>query len=155
MRYNKGRINGGGHMNSRLNPYINFADTARQAMTFYQEVFGGELTLDTFEEYGMSEDPADADRIMHAALTTDNGTTIMAADTPRSLPAPMPGATMSLSLSGTDEAELRGYWDKLSDGGKITMQLAPQIWGDVFGMCVDKFGIHWMINITGAGVESA
>jgi PhnB protein len=142
-------------MNSRLNPYINFADTARQAMAFYKEVFGGELTLNTFEEYGMAEDPADADKIMHAALTTDNGTVIMAADTPHSLPAPVPGTTMSLSLSGTDEAELRGYWDKLSDGGKITMQLAPQIWGDIFGMCVDKFGIHWMINITAAGVESA
>lgn len=137
-------------MNSRLNPYISFADSARQAMTFYKEVFGGELVLDTFEEYGMAEDPADVDKIMHARLTTDNGTVIMAADTPRSLPAPAPSATMSLSLNGTDAAELRGYWDKLSAGGKVTMQLAPQIWGDIFGMCVDKFGVAWMINITEA-----
>lgn len=135
-------------MKSQLNPYIGFKDTARQAMTYYQEVFGGELKLSTFAEFGVAEDPADAEKIMHGVLTTDNGTVIMAADTPTSMASRPVGSTVSLSLNGTDEAELRGYWEKLCDGGVVTMELAPQMWGDTFGMCVDKFGVAWMVNIS-------
>ena len=61
-----------------------------------------------------------------------------------------PGNNHSISLSGEDEAELRGYWDKLSAGGNVTMPLERAPWGDTFGMCVDKFGISWLVNIAGA-----
>jgi PhnB protein len=132
-------------MSSRLNPYISFGDTARPAMEFYREVFGGELAVDTFGESGMAEG-ADADKVMHAQLETPAGYTLMASDTPPGMPR-SEGSSISVSLSGDDADELRGYWTKLSDGGTVTMPLEKQVWGEEFGMCVDRFGITWMVNI--------
>ena len=134
-------------MASRLNPYISFRDTARQAMEFYRDVFGGELTVNTFGESGAPEGTPEADKIMHAQLETDRGFTLMASDTPAEMPY-SPGDNISISLSGDDADDLRGYWAKLSDGGTVSMPLEKQMWGDEFGMCQDRFGIPWMVNIT-------
>jgi PhnB protein len=130
---------------TRLNPYLSFSDTARQAMEFYRGVFGGELTLSTFGEAGGAEGP-DADKIMHAQLETPAGYTLMASDTPAGMDRSV-GTNVSISLSGDDGDELRGYWEKLSDGGKVTVPLEKQMWGDEFGMLIDQFGIGWMVNI--------
>jgi len=132
-------------MSSRLNPYLSFDGNARQAMEFYGTVFEGEATLSTFGEYGDTSAPG-ADKIMHAQLETPAGYTLMAADTPPGMPF-TPGNTITVSLSGDDEDELRGYWDKLSDGGAVALPLEKQMWGDVFGMCTDRFGVAWMVNI--------
>jgi PhnB protein len=134
-------------MSTRLNPYLGFRDNAREAMEFYHSVFGGELTTGTFAEYQASEDPAEADKIMHSMLETDTGLVLMAADTPNSMDY-TPGTNHSVSLSGDDEADLRGYWDKLSDSGTVTVPLERAPWGDYFGMCVDKFGVNWLVNIS-------
>jgi PhnB protein len=131
---------------SRLNPYINFRGNARQAMEFYKSVFGGELRLNTFGEYG-SDDAAIADQIMHAQLESPSGYTIMASDTPPNMTI-TPGNNITVSLSGDDATELRGYWEKLSSSGKVSMPLEKQMWGDEFGSCVDEFGIQWMVNIS-------
>ncbi|MBU8865966.1 MULTISPECIES: VOC family protein [Paenarthrobacter] len=141
-------------MTTRLNPYISFRDNARDAINFYESVFGGELTLSTFGEFQASQDPAEAEKVMHAMLVTPNGLTLMAADTPNGMDY-NPGNNISVSLSGQseDEGELRGYWDKLADGGTVTMPLESAPWGDTFGMCVDKFGIAWLVNIAGAQQE--
>ena len=136
-------------MTTRLNPYLGFLDTARQAMEFYQSVFGGELTLSTFGDMHASEDPAEQDKIMHGMLISPTGLTLMGADTPDSM-SYTPGDNFSVSLSGEDAAELTGYWDKLSDGATITAPLMKAPWGDTFGMCTDKFGVSWLVNITGA-----
>ena len=133
-------------MASRLNPYIGFGGEARQAMEFYRDVFGGDLRINTFGEYGQADSP-EADKIMHAQLETDNGFTLMASDTPAGMQR-NPGDTITISLSGDDADALRGYWDKLSAGGNVTMPLEKQMWGDEFGMCVDRFGIPWMVDIT-------
>ena len=133
-------------MASRLNPYLAFADDARQAMEFYKSVFGGTLTLTTFGEYGAQDSP-DADKIMHGMLETDSGLTLMGADTPSGMEH-QPGNNIAVSLSGDDADELRGYWAKLSDGGTVSVPLEKQMWGDEFGMCVDQFGIPWMVNIS-------
>ena len=133
-------------MASRLNPYIGFESNARQAMEFYREVFGGDLRVNTFGEYG-SPDAAEADKVMHAQLETDRGFTLMASDTPAGMQR-NPGDNITISLSGDDGDELRGYWEKLSDGGTVTMPLEKQMWGDEFGMCTDRFGVPWMVNIT-------
>lgn len=135
-------------MATHLNPYLGFRDTAREAMEFYHSVFGGELTTSTFAEFQASDDPAEQDKVMHSMLTTDSGLVLMAADTPNSMDY-TPGNNHSISLSGEDEGELRGYWDKLSAGGNVTMPLERAPWGDTFGMCVDKFGISWLVNIAG------
>ena len=135
-------------MTTLLNPYLGFRDSARQAMEFYQTVFGGTLDINTFGEFHASEDPAEQDKVMHSQLTTDNGFTLMASDTPNGMDY-KPGSNYSVSLSGEDEGELRGYWDKLSDGGSVTLPLEKAPWGDSFGMCVDRFGVSWMVNIPG------
>ena len=132
-------------MTPRLNPYISFTDDARQAMEFYKEVFGGTLNVSTFGEAGAAGSP-DADKIMHAMLETDQGFTLMGADTPTGMEH-RPGTNMAVSLSGDDAEQLRGYWQKLSEGGTVSVPLEKQMWGDEFGMCVDKFGIGWMVNI--------
>lgn len=137
-------------MASRLNPYVAFKDNAREAMTFYQSVFGGNLEMHTFSEFGASQDPSEDGKIMHSMLAADNGLTFMAADTPNGMNFD-PGGQISMSLSGDDDAELRGYWDKLSADGQITMPLEKQPWGDVFGMCTDRFGLYWMVNIASPG----
>jgi PhnB protein len=133
-------------VSSRLNPYIAFSDTARPAMEFYRTVFGGDLALNTFGEAGAAEGP-DADKIMHAQLETPAGYTLMASDTPAGMDRTV-GTNISISLSGDDADELRGYFTKLSDGGSVTMPLEKQMWGDEFGMCVDPFGVAWMVNIS-------
>ena len=131
-------------MTSSLNPYLNFNGNAREAMEFYASVFGGELSLTTFAEFG-AEGP-DADLVMHAALKTDAGYTIMGADVPSHMKyEPITGA--SVSLMGNDADVLRRYWDQLSASGTVTMPLEKQAWGDEFGMCSDQFGVPWMFNI--------
>lgn len=136
-------------MPTTLNPYLGFRDTAKQAMEFYQSIFGGDLTLSTFADYHASEDPAEQGKIMHSMLTSPNGLVLMGADTPNSMDY-TPGDSFSVSLSGDDEAELTGYWNKLSDGATITAPLNKAPWGDTFGMCQDKFGVNWLINIAGS-----
>ena len=133
-------------MASQLNPYLNFNGTTRQAMEFYQRVFGGTLTLNTFADLGAKDSP-DADRIMHAMLDTDAGYTLMAADVTSDMEYhPMGG--FAISLSGDDGEVLRGYFQQLSAGGTTTMPLQKQVWGDEFGMCLDQFGVSWLVNIS-------
>ncbi len=132
-------------MASRLNPYISFTDNARQAMEFYQAALGGELVMNTFGEYGAQDTP-DANNIMHAQLETDAGFTLMGADTPPGMDHNR-GDNVAISLSGDDDDELRGYWEKLSDGGTVMMPLEKQMWGAEFGMFLDRFGVNWMVNI--------
>jgi PhnB protein len=115
-------------------------------MEFYQSVFGGELTISTFGEFQASDDLAEQAKVMHSLLSTDGGLVLMASDTPNQLDL-TPGSNLSISLSGTDEPELRRYWAMLSDGGTVAMPLGPAPWGDTFGMCSDKFGVNWLINI--------
>ncbi len=131
-------------MVSRLNPYIGFTDNARQALEFYQSVFGGTLVMNTFGEYG-TEGP-DADKIMHGQLETDKGYTLMGADTIAGMERDS-GSAITISLSGDDGDELRGYWEKLAEGGTVSLPLEKQMWGDEFGQCTDKFGVNWMVNI--------
>jgi PhnB protein len=136
-------------MTTKLNPYLSFRDTAKQAMEFYQSVFGGELTLSTFGDFQASEDPAEQAKIMHGMLVTDSGLTLMGSDTPNSMDY-TPGNNYSVSLSGEDETELRGFWEGLSTEGTVSMPLERAPWGDFFGMCADKFGVNWLVNIAGA-----
>ncbi|MFM9692099.1 VOC family protein [Streptomyces europaeiscabiei] len=133
-------------MVSRLNPYLSFDGDARPALEFYKEVFGGDLTLNTFGSFGQPDAP-ESDQIMHGMLETPSGFTLMGADTPPGMEY-TPGSNFSVSLSGDDAAELRGYWEKLSAGGTVSVPLDKQMWGDVFGMCTDRFGIPWMVNIS-------
>lgn len=135
-------------MQTILNPYISFEGTAREAMEFYKSVFGGELKISTFAESGMTVG-VEPDGVMHAQLTTENNIILMAADTATGMREYVAGTNMSISLSGDNEEELTGYYNKLVEGGKIDEPLSKAPWGDTFGMCIDKFGVFWMFNISG------
>ena len=132
-------------MASRLNPYLNFNGTARQAMEFYQSVLGGDLVTNTFADFGAKDSP-DADRIMHAMLETPDGYCVMAADITSDM-EPRPISGFSVSLSG-DDTNLRDYFDQLAADGTVVMPMEKQVWGDEFGMCLDRFGVSWLVNIT-------
>lgn len=138
-------------MNTELVPYLNFDGNAAEAMRFYESVFGGELSIQTFKD-AFPETPAEtADRTMHAMLKTSE-LSIMASDThPEHSPAMLVGNNVSLSIIGSDSETLTGYFNKLAEGGMVTMPLEKQFWGDTFGACVDKFGIPWMVNISSSG----
>jgi PhnB protein len=135
-------------MTIRLNPYLGFKNNAREAIEFYHSVFGGELTVNTFAELHASQDPSEDSLVMHSMLVVPNGLTLMASDTPQRMTY-NPGDNISVSLSGDaeDQAVLEGYWNKLIDGGNVTMPLSKATWGDSFGMVVDKFGITWLLNV--------
>ncbi len=135
-------------MQSEMNPYIEFSGNARQAMTYYQTVFGGKLSMQTFKDFQVSQNPADDHKIMHAQLNAENGITLMAADSIHEA-GHSPQSNISISLSGDQQAELTGYYNQLSAGGTVIEPLAQAPWGDHFGMCVDQFGIKWMVNIAG------
>jgi PhnB protein len=135
-------------MPTHLNPYLSFRDNAREAMEFYHAVFGGELSVSTFGEFGASDDPAEKDKVMHSQLESPNGLILMGADTPASMDY-TEGSSISVSLSGEDEAELTGYYEKLSAGGTVMEPLSKAPWGDSFGMFADRFGVNWLVNIAG------
>jgi PhnB protein len=137
-------------MQTRLNPYLSFKDNTREAMEFYRTVFGGRLEMNTFKELNASQDPSEDDKIMHSVLEADNGIIFMASDTPDRMDY-KPGNNFNMSLSGDNEAELRSYYEKLAEGGTVTMPLEKAIWGDTFGMCIDKFGVQWLVNISPPG----
>lgn len=130
-----------------LNPYLSFKSDARDAMEFYQGVFGGELVISTFGEYpGMVQDAAEQNLVMHAQLETPDGFVLMGADTPGHVEYVAP-AGVAVSVSGDDEASLQGYWNKLSEGGTVTMPFDTPPWGGRFGMLTDRFGIDWMLAV--------
>ena len=136
-------------MTAILNPYLTFRGDARAAIDFYHSVFGGELTSMTFAENG-DPYPGEGDKIMHAQIETPGGFTLMASDVPSTMGYAAGENSFSVSLSGakSDDGELRGYWDKLSEGATIGEPLATAPWGDTFGMLTDRFGVTWLMNIS-------
>src|SRR5437667_9588218 len=98
-------------METKLNPYLSFKDNARQAMEFYQTVFGVKLAISTFKEYHASQDPSEDNKVMHAVLEADNGITFMACDTPNRI-AYKEGTNYSMSPSSDDDEELQGTYEE-------------------------------------------
>ena len=133
-------------MTIQATTHLNFRGDARAALEFYQSILGGELRIMLQSQY--NPDPAVADLVMHGQLTTDDGLTLMASDTPSSMDY-QPAQGISVSLSGNESDRLHAVWDGLSEGGMAIMPLAPAPWGGEFGMLVDRFGITWMVNVNG------
>jgi PhnB protein len=137
-------------MTTALNPYLNFRGNTREAMEFYEGVFGAKLTKATFADFGAATDESENDLVMHSDLEGPGGIRFMAADVPNRMDYQAGTNNFAMSLSGEsgDEAELRGYFEKLSERGEVTQRLERAAWGDMFGMCNDRFGIHWLVNIS-------
>ena len=130
----------------QLNPYLTFPGTCREAMTFYKECLGGELTMMTFGESPMgAQMPGDKQQgIMHAHLISSEFT-LMASDAAMNGEVKN-GNSVGLSLNCHSDEEIDGCFAKLAEGGNVTMPLGDQFWGAKFGMLTDKFGFHWMLN---------
>lgn len=132
-------------MTTQFEPYLYFKSECRDAITFYQSVFGGDLEIRTFGEFGMEGDP---DKVLNASLSISEGLVLQASDVTVGSTARTGG---SISISGDDEATLRGWFEALGDGGEIHMPLEKQMWGDLFGQCADRFGITWLVNVRTGG----
>jgi len=133
-----------------LNPYLSFRDNARDAMEFYQSVFGGELTVSTFADFpGQNDDASEDHLVMHSQLTTPDGLVLMGSDTPSRMGFEEP-AGFSVSVSGDDEAELERYWNGLVAGGTVVVPFEVPPWGGRFGMLTDRFGVDWMVALNDA-----
>lgn len=135
-------------MSTFLNPYLNFRGQAREAMTFYHSVLGGQLDVMTFGEMGgMGVPESEAGQVMHSALTVSDSVLLMGSDVPSHMEGDYPNG--QVSLSGDDDATLRGWFEGLSDGGTIGVPLEKAPWGDSFGQLTDRFGVSWLVNISG------
>lgn len=132
----------------KLHPYLFFAGNAEEALHFYKDALGGEVIM--LSRFGESPMPCDDDwkqKIMHARLQFGDDNLIMISD-------PMKGNSISthgniqLSIGLDDEEKTKQIFDKLAADGRVTMPLAKQFWGDLYGMLQDRFGISWMLNCT-------
>ena len=133
-------------MSLSLNPYLNFNGNTAEAMKFYKSIIGGDLSIQTFGEAQMAENPEEKDLVLHASLKSDS-MTLMASDAVPRMKVKF-GDNFHLSLQGQDSKRLSEIFNGLSQGGQVNMPLEKQFWGDTFGMITDKFGVHWMVNIT-------
>lgn len=113
-------------------------------MEFYHSVFGGQLTMSTFKEMNVPSGPELENQIMHSQLVAEDGMMLMASDDPESQNE---SKNVSIAISGEDEAKLTEYFNKLCEGGETIVPMSKQTWGDMFGMCTDKFGVRWMVNV--------
>jgi PhnB protein len=130
----------------KLNPYLNFGGNAEEALNFYKEALEGDIVV--LNRYGESPMPSDDDykqKIIHARLHFGDDNLIMVSDVMKGNTITTNG-NIQLSLGFHDEEKTNRIFENLAKGGKISMPLAKQFWGDVFGMLQDKFGVHWMLN---------
>lgn len=130
-----------------FHPYLNFGGDCREAFTRYKEIFGGELYLMTSSEMP-SEEPASeelGDLIVHAALTTPNGDILMASDARPGEFGPVQGMYVNYTVADAGEAER--VFGALAEGGTIEMAYGQTFWSPGFGICVDRFGTPWMVNV--------
>jgi PhnB protein len=129
-----------------LTPYLFFAGEAREALSFYADVFGGETQLHTFAEFGRSDGPADA--IAHGYLV-DAPVALYGSDAAGDEPA-FRAEGLMLSLLGTaDPATLREWFARLAEGGRIVDALQARAWGACDGQVIDRYGVHWLIGFQG------
>ena len=131
---------------TQINPYLSLNGKCREAMEFYKGCFGGELILQPVKGSPMEAQcpPAMEDQVLHAML--QHGSILLFGTDMVSREGYRNGSTVSLSLNCSSEAEIKKYFEYLSDQGKIIEPLKDQFWGALFGCLDDKFGINWMLN---------
>jgi PhnB protein len=129
---------------SAIDPYLFFPGQAEEAITFYQQVFGGELDITRRGDVDPSAADNEKSQVINATLNAD-GITVRASD--RGDTSLDPQTRVELSIVGQDEDRLRKVFDDLGAGGTVRSPLEKQFWGDIFGALTDKFGIGWQVNI--------
>ena len=127
--------------------HLNFRGHAREALGFYQSVFGGEVALVSYKEAHSVTDEAEADQVMWGQVAADNGFRVMAYDVPSHTPWNPGQNAFLVALQAQTAGELSAYWDKLSEGATVTAPLAPSQWSPLFGMLTDRFGVNWVLSV--------
>ena len=127
--------------------HLNFRGAAANALTFYQSVFGGQLVVVTYKDAGAVQDPAEADQVMFGQVTAENGFAVMAYDVPSRMLWSAGDNPFFVSVRGDAEDEIRGFWERLSDGATIVQPLAPAAWAPLYGMLKDRFGVTWVLDV--------
>lgn len=131
-----------------LHPYLYFTNTARDAMTRYHEVFGGDLYIMGVGDLPAGDEPpfdVPDDFVVHAALKFVDGDLLMASDDPTGDGGGVKGAALDVTVSDRDDA--RRIFDALAEGGSVGMALGETFWSPLFGTCVDRYGVTWMVSV--------
>ncbi|NUR29462.1 MAG: VOC family protein [Catenulispora sp.] len=141
--------------------HLNFHGEAREALAFYQSVFGGQTTMATYGDFGMPKDVPGADNVVFGQVVAENGFRVMAYDvpTPGTDTGPAVGQTTRehgmtvtterffLSVRGGSVEEVGGFWAKLCDGAEVIEDFGPAAWAPGFGMLTDRFGVTWILDV--------
>jgi PhnB protein len=141
--------------------HLNFKGDARAALDFYQSVFGGEVTISTYGDFGMPKDIPGADNVVFGQVVTEDGFRVFAYDIPGQSGGSAAGAGSThrengttitdqpffVSVRGGTLAEVEGYWNKLSVGASVVEPLAASAWSPGFGMLTDSFGVTWILDV--------
>lgn len=135
-------------MATKLVPYLNFDGNTAEALRYYQSVFGGQLTIATFADFGMTDMPPDG--TMHAELVAEQFT-LMASDAQSGAASTWGGTRVYLAFMSDEVDLVTGWFNKLAADGHVDQPLAQQVWGDSYGQVTDQFGMEWMFNISNPG----
>lgn len=132
-----------------VNPYLTFDGNCEEAFALYRSVFGGEFSdLSRFSAAPkeIPRSPEDENKVMHISLPLGDGQVLMGSDRPSEVGAGTFGDSMAVSVAPDDEEQGRHIFEGLAEGGTVTMPYERQFWGADFGMCIDRFGVNWMVN---------
>ena len=137
-----------------VSTYLNFVNQTEEAFNFYKSVFGTEFigSIARFGDIPPSDDmppiaEADKNLIMNVALPILGGHVLMGTDAPESMGFKLTmGNNVYITLHPDTREETDRLFQALSDGGKVEQELQDMFWGDYYGSCEDKFGVHWMFN---------
>ncbi|MGZ9811679.1 VOC family protein [Pseudoroseicyclus sp. H15] len=127
--------------------HLNFRGQAREALTFYQSVFGGDLVAVTYADAHAVQNPDEADQIMWGQVESPAGFRVMAYDVPGAMEYDRGTIPFFLSIRGDNEAELQSLWQALSEGAEVRQPLATAGWSPLYGMLTDRFGVTWVLDI--------
>ncbi|KRV50574.1 bleomycin resistance protein [Wenjunlia vitaminophila] len=127
--------------------HLNFRGAAREALDFYQSVFGGRTVAVTYGDAGAVRDESEADWVMWGEVVGDNGFHVMAYDVPSKLPWDQGENPFFVSVRGDDAEEISALWDKLAKGATIVRPLEPAQWAPLYGMLTDGFGVTWVLDV--------
>jgi PhnB protein len=127
--------------------HLNFRGNAREALTFYQSVFGGQTVLLSYADAHNVSDPAEAEQIMWGQVQAPNGFHVMAYDVPGNQSYSPGDKPVFVSVRGTDQDELTTFWKGLSEGATVLQDLGPAGWSPLYGMVKDRFGVTWVLDI--------
>lgn len=130
--------------------HINFRGQAREALTYYKSVFGGEIALFTYAEAQRSHGPEQDDLITWGQVASEAGFRVMAYDVQPDLEWAPGTIPYFISVRGRDAAEIQGYWDRLAEGSSVIQPIGPAGWSPLYGMVRDRFGITWVLDVEAA-----